>query len=401
MRMNELIADVPSGYKQVGFSPRLQRLLAAKAGRYCSHDASPEELAELSARIRLELPGLADDAALYRLRDKNVSIFQVVTEAAGNNRVVGLNAQLPLTECGLHAVLDGTFDPSCPLADHVAAQSETVTAIYAWLIYSPRSFVAVTAALSDYVARYAPQGCSIFCRAANPTAYKVFMGCGYEAAHLSYPGAPSDLLVAHPQVDSPTQKTPVTYEVQVSRTFEDIAKVTAIRAATYMSEQECPFDEEFDGNDFCAAHILGTINGEPAGCIRIRFFATFVKFERLAVRREHRNSKLAFKLVRAAIRFASQKGYERVYGHARHDLVRFWETFGFRQIEGRSKFQFSDIEYYEMEGVFPASPLAVTTSDSPYRLIRPEGAWDRPGPLERAANRERMSRVNNQFSKTA
>jgi len=67
-----------------------------------------------------------------------------------------------------------------------------------------------------------------------------------------------------------------------------------------MGEQACPYDEEFDGNDFCAMHLIGSIGDEPAGCMRIRFFADFAKLERLAVRREFRGTPLVFEIARAA-----------------------------------------------------------------------------------------------------
>jgi len=213
------------------------------------------------------------------------------------------------------------------------------------------------------------------------------------------PGAPENLLVAHPIVKNAGVPTPIrnvsrpSIEMSLVRTLHEMAQVVAVRAATYMHEQECPFDEEFDGNDFCAAHIIGRIDGEPAGCIRIRYFAGFVKFERLAVRREFRKSKLAFRLVREAMRLAARKGYERVYGHARHDLVKFWMTFGFRPIPGRPTFTFSDVEYVEMEGRITPDANRVAIGDSPLRIIRPEGEWDTPGVLERKADRKRQQRI--------
>ena len=174
---------------------------------------------------------------------------------------------------------------------------------------------------------------------------------------------------------------------RVTRTIEDIMKVFAVRSATYINEQACPYDEEFDGNDFCSAHILGEIDGEPAGCIRVRFFGDFVKLERLAVRPEFRQSRLAFVLVRAAIAYVREKGFCRMYGHARADLVDFWSRFGFRVIAGRPEFGFSGVTYVEMEAALAPAEWAISLENTPYELIRPEGAWDRPGPLDRSAMR--------------
>ena len=86
-------------------------------------------------------------------------------------------------------------------------------------------------------------------------------------------------------------------------------RVTSIRSAVYMSEQECPYDEEFDGNDFSATHLIGYVGNEPAGCLRVRYFADFAKIERLAVRKEFRKTRLAFQIVRAGIELCRAKGY--------------------------------------------------------------------------------------------
>src|ERR1700739_1083626 len=86
--------------------------------------------------------------------------------------------------------------------------------------------------------------------------------------------------------------------IRIARDPSDLMLVTAIRSAVYMAEQDCPYDEEFDGNDFAATHLIGYVGSEPAGCLRIRHFADFAKIERLAVRHEFRSTRLAFKLVR-------------------------------------------------------------------------------------------------------
>jgi predicted GNAT family N-acyltransferase len=108
--------------------------------------------------------------------------------------------------------------------------------------------------------------------------------------------------------------------------------VYSVRSAVYIAEQECPFAEEFDGNDHCATHFIGFIKGEPAGCIRARFFHDFVKLERLAVLKRFRKSTLAFELVRSGIDLARRKGFRRIYGHSREGLEAFWARFGAKPI---------------------------------------------------------------------
>ena len=58
--------------------------------------------------------------------------------------------------------------------------------------------------------------------------------------------------------------------VSVVTTPEALAQAFAIRSQVYIGEQKCPYEEEFDGNDFCATHFVAYIDGEPAGTLRVR-----------------------------------------------------------------------------------------------------------------------------------
>jgi predicted GNAT family N-acyltransferase len=172
--------------------------------------------------------------------------------------------------------------------------------------------------------------------------------------------------------------------VTMTRSIEDLMKVISIRSAVYIGEQECPYLEEFDGNDFCATHLLGYVGNEPAGCIRIRYFAEFAKIERLAVRKEFRKSRLSFQLVRAAIDLCRVKGYRCLYGHAQKRLVNFWSRFGFETFEGGQELVFSDFDYVEMRMRADRHPTAITIGVDPYVIIRPEGRWHEAGILEQS-----------------
>ncbi|MEJ8570938.1 GNAT family N-acetyltransferase [Microbaculum marinum] len=177
------------------------------------------------------------------------------------------------------------------------------------------------------------------------------------------------------------------YSIQVARTLNDMMKVVAIRSAVFLSEQTCPYPEEFDGNDFCATHLIGYVDNEPAACLRVRFFASFAKIERLAVRHEHRNSRLSFDIVWAGIELCRKKGYTTIYGHAQDRLVKFWSRFGAKPMGGNRKLVFSDYSYTEMLLEVEPHPDPLTLDSDPYELIRPEGEWDEPGVLENSMAR--------------
>ena len=189
------------------------------------------------------------------------------------------------------------------------------------------------------------------------------------------------MLVVFPEQSLP-KPVPPTIEIKLARTIEEIFQVFAIRSATYIAEQFCLYNEEFDGNDFCATHFLGSLDGDVAGCIRLRFFNGFAKLERLAVRAEYRQSRLAYQLVRAALEHSKRKGYTKVIGHSRLDLMRFWKVFGFKPIENRPIFSFANVQYAELFLEQEASLDRIDHLADPMIVIRPEGAWDKPGPFD-------------------
>ena len=170
--------------------------------------------------------------------------------------------------------------------------------------------------------------------------------------------------------------------IRLARDPNDLMLVTAIRAAVYLAEQDCPIEEEFDGNDLVAAHFIGFIGAEPAACLRVRFFGEFAKIERLAVRHQFRRSRISFKLVQASLDYARRKGFKKAYGHAQDRLVNFWAHFGAKPLGHNRKLTFSDFSYTEMVLDLAPDAEAIGLDSDPYMIIRPEGDWDRPGVLE-------------------
>jgi predicted GNAT family N-acyltransferase len=174
--------------------------------------------------------------------------------------------------------------------------------------------------------------------------------------------------------------------------MDEMTRVVAIRSAVYMGEQHCPFEEEFDGNDFSATHLICHRGQEPVGCMRIRYFADFAKLERLAVRNENRNAGVAGQIVDAAVELCRKKGYHVLYAHSQKRLLKFWERRGFARMQGSREFAFSDFDYVEVKLETEKHPQRIRLGDDPYVLIRPEGQWDVPGILELSAGRGAAAR---------
>lgn len=181
--------------------------------------------------------------------------------------------------------------------------------------------------------------------------------------------------------------------VDVARTIPELMEAFAVRAMVYMGEQQCPYEEEYDGNDFAGAtHLIARIGKEPVGVMRIRWFAKFCKVERVAVRREHRDGHVAAAMIEAACRLAGRKGYQTILGYIQSRLLPFWMRYGrVRPRAGRKRFVFSDHEYVEVIRRIDTPADALTLETAPLVMLRPEGAWDEAGVLDRSAARPAAS----------
>ena len=178
------------------------------------------------------------------------------------------------------------------------------------------------------------------------------------------------------------------FEIELVRSFDSYQKVVAVRTLTYMGEQDCPYDEEFDGNDMCATHLLAHLDGEPIATLRLRWFAGFGKIERVSVLSQHRSTGVVKVLLAAACEIAARKGFRRMTAQIQARLWPLWsKTLNCELLEDRPSFYFSDFEYKEMVISIAAHPQAIRITSHPYEVIRPAGEWDEPGVLDASRDR--------------
>jgi predicted GNAT family N-acyltransferase len=299
----------------------------------------------------------------------------------------GILALLPLNADGLEAICSGVFDGRNPDKKYICCSGEPASALYIWLAHMPCTFSRLLAASADAVDALAKSPVPIFSVATNEHARRLHVGAGFKEANKFYENCRPGLLVVFP-TRTPEATPARQSNVRIARTIDDMLRVFSIRSATYLAEQFCSYDEEFDGNDFCATHFLGLIEDDPAACIRVRFFSGFAKIERLAVRSEYRRSRLAFQLPRVAIEHCRKKGYTRIMGHSRIDLLPFWKSFGFHPKPTDRIFSFANVKYREMDIEIEPDEHAIKIDADPMVIIRPEGAWSTPGPFERASEND-------------
>jgi predicted GNAT family N-acyltransferase len=355
----------------------------------------------LVALAGTRIDGLADSGVVRRVVANNPdAMWAIARRRNGKDEELvaeGFQAILLLTKAGLTALAARTLDTSNPDLEMLVKPGERPAGMYVWATFAPGTLAAGVSLILQRMSGPPYADCPIFTRATTPDGLRFTEALGFRKG-VVIEGVEAPQLHVFRRPEPPKLLTPLydSYRpgaergkvaVTVARTFEDLVRVASVRSAVYVGEQECPYEEEFDGNDLAATHLIGYTGNEPAGCIRIRFFADFAKIERLAVRHEFRNTRLSFSLVRAAIELCRVKGYTRMYGHAQKRLENFWSRFGFRQFEGGQELIFSDFGYVEMVLDTERHPNAIAIGGDPYVTIRPEGRWHLPGILERSASR--------------
>ncbi len=360
-----------------------------------------------------DIPGLTTASIVERVATKNPDNIWIINRLSDNlsdgSEPNGIVAFLMLNEKGLEALVKGKLDTSDPADDYLTGQHEKPAAIYVWALHAKKTLTPALALIMEKLKSPVYGRVDLFAKAVTEEGARFLRSLGFvkgiwwHDSFLSYihhyrRRKREDRSVYH------LQKNPLLFDsyydcgdertdnnrkmgITVVHNVEEWMKVMSIRASVYMGEQLCPYEEEYDGNDFAATHLLGYIGDEPAGCLRIRCFADFAKLERLAVRSQFRRTRLAFQLVRAGIELCRTKGYRKLYGHSQERLVGFWSRFGFRPVKDAPTFVFSDFKYVEMMLEINEHPNAVSIGVDPFVIIRPEGRWDRPGILENSSSR--------------
>lgn len=163
-------------------------------------------------------------------------------------------------------------------------------------------------------------------------------------------------------------------------TSEELYKgAMAVRKQVFVKEQGIPETKEFDGNDFCAAHVVAYVQKNrrrlPIGTMRIRFFSDFVKFERMAVIRNFRKTEAAEDIMQYGLKYASEKGYRQVYGMCKKELLHRWERCGYHEISGAEHIRQNGMELIPISLDIAENAQAVKMTSHPSLLTALEGHW--------------------------
>jgi predicted GNAT family N-acyltransferase len=395
-----LVRENPKTVKQENAKHPLGSLDSSKYARdLVLFRAVPSVLDHLIGLAQSHIPGMAGPEIVRKILAHNPDCVWVVSRRSKFNPEIpageGFFAMLPLTAKGLHRLAIKAFDGANPDLGLIAKPGEKPAGLYMWGTYAPGILAGGISLFMNEIAAEPYDGVNLYSRPNTPEGVRYNEALGLKKnPTIGAIVAPHLYEFVRKAKQAPAYDTyrsgasPDGLSVVVARSFDDLMRVVSIRSAVYIGEQECPYDEEYDGNDMSGTHLLGFVGNEPAGCIRVRFFADFAKIERLAVRKEFRTTRLSIQLARASIELARMKGYRVLYSHVQKHMINFNARFGFKILEGRPQFVFSDFDYVEMVAHVEPHPDAITLGADPYKVIRPEGRWHVPGILEASAARE-------------
>ncbi|MFY7952818.1 MAG: GNAT family N-acetyltransferase, partial [Armatimonadaceae bacterium] len=139
----------------------------------------------------------------------------------------------------------------------------------------------------------------------------------------------------------------MTIETRVVKTRLEWDQVLALRIAVFIDEQNGPADEEPDGYDPVARHLIARRGDRVVGCARLIDLGDgHAKIGRVAVARDHRGTGVGDHLMRVALRILHSEGARSVTLDAQVPVIGFYERFGF--VAGGGEFLDGGIPHRKM-----------------------------------------------------
>jgi predicted GNAT family N-acyltransferase len=122
-----------------------------------------------------------------------------------------------------------------------------------------------------------------------------------------------------------------TIAISELRSPAEIERAFAIRRRVFVEEQGVGEVREFDRFDDQARHLLASVDGEPAGTLRIRLLegGRVAKIERVAVLATQRRHRIGRALMVAALDLVRALGVGEARVHAQTVVQKFYAGLGF------------------------------------------------------------------------
>jgi predicted GNAT family N-acyltransferase len=384
MKQNDSNALPVGGYGRAHSVPH------PDGGEFWIRPALSAEIAGLHTLIASEISSSVGPLSVMQaVHARNPASFWILERMDPNSSAVakiGMYGFLPLNDAGCAALHGGTLNRRAPDIGFIAPAGTKPAALYVWAVVARRigrlTYPIIKQALGPAyldVPVFAVPATKAGVRAVGERGFVPTAAAQHGLGDLAILSNTSALVMGQPK--RPRLK------VVVASNPEHLQMGAYVRGATFGAEQRCPYAEEFDDNDYCAMHLIGFVDDEPSATLRVRFFASFAKLERLAVIERFRKTEIKTAVMNRAIEICRRKGYRRLYGQSQERLVSFYAKFGFRPMNKNRPLAFSDHAYVEIERDLAPYEDAITMDSDPYAIIRPEGRWDDPGVLEQSASR--------------
>ena len=116
---------------------------------------------------------------------------------------------------------------------------------------------------------------------------------------------------------------------KIVSSLDELAMALFVRGCVFVEEMEFPYEEEFDGTDSSAFHVLALEDGEPIGTSRVRYLDGAARLERICVRKSYRGQGLGDRLLSYTLSAVDQSGYKRSSVFADGRLVGWYRNHGF------------------------------------------------------------------------
>lgn len=165
------------------------------------------------------------------------------------------------------------------------------------------------------------------------------------------------------------------FELKIVGTDQEYAQAMDVRRQVFVEELAIPEQEDYDGNDHSASHVLALDNGKPAGTMRIRYFNGFVKFERMCVLPPYRKTDLSEQIMRYGMAFAATKGYDKVCGLCKKELLPRWKKDGFEPVPDAPPVKQNGMILIRVCCTLPPVENCITINTPSEILNAKEGAW--------------------------
>lgn len=148
-------------------------------------------------------------------------------------------------------------------------------------------------------------------------------------------------------METPHADPTLGFEIRRLRTQSEFDAALALRYDVFCVEQGVPVNEERDGRDQGALHLIAVQDGELVATCRLVFVGATVQFSRLAVRRSARRQGIAAALLRETDAESRARGANRIVLHAQTYARPLYDQAGYMP-RGR-EFVEANIEHIAME----------------------------------------------------